>query len=144
MKNNEYLIVHKSILPEYFDQIILTRELINDQKYSVSDACKETGISRSTYYKYKDYIFRPNKVSGTKALFGIKTLDIKGILSVILQVVYESHGNIISINQDSPIDGTAHITISIDVSEIDSSIEILRQNIEKIDGIKSVDIMGVE
>lgn len=144
MKNNEYLIVHKSILPEYFDQIILTRELINDQKYSVSDACKETGISRSTYYKYKDYIFRPNKASGTKALFGIKTLDIKGILSVILQVVYESHGNIISINQDSPIDGTAHITISIDVSEIDSSIEILRQNIEKIDGIKSVDIMGVE
>ena len=144
MKNNEYLIVHKSILPEYFDQIILTRELINDQKYSVSDACKETGISRSTYYKYKDYIFRPNKTSGTKALFGIKTLDIKGILSVILQVVYESHGNIISINQDSPIDGTAHITISIDVSELDSSIEILRQNIEKIDGIKSVDIMGVE
>ena len=62
----------------------------------------------------------------------------------ILQVVYESHGNIISINQDSPIDGTAHITISIDVSELDSSIEILRQNIEKIDGIKSVDIMGVE
>ena len=144
MKNNEYLIVHKSILPEYFDQIILTRELINDQKYSVSDACKETGISRSTYYKYKDYIFRPNKTSGTKALFGIKTLDIKGILSVILQVVYESHGNIISINQDSQIDGTAHITISIDVSELDSSIEILRQNIEKIDGIKSVDIMGVE
>ena len=60
--------------------------LINNQKYSVSDACKETGISRSSYYKYKDYIFRPNKDSGTKALFGIKTLDIKGILSVILQV----------------------------------------------------------
>lgn len=144
MKNNEYLIVHKSILPEYYEDIILTRELINDQKYSVSDACKETGISRSTYYKYKDYIFRPNKSTGTKALFGIKTVDIKGILSIILQVVYESHGNIISINQDSPIDGTAHITISIDVSELESSIEVLKENIEKIEGIKSVDIMGVE
>ena len=144
MKNNEYLIVHKSILPSYFEEIILTRELINDQKYSVSEACKQTGISRSTYYKYKDYIFRPNKTSGTKAVFGIKTLDIKGILSVILQVVYESHGNIISINQDSPIDGTAHITISIDVSELDSSIEVLKMSIEKIEGIKSVDIMGVE
>ena len=144
MKNSEYYIVHQSILPEYFEQVIKARELINDKNYSVSDACKSLNISRSTYYKYKDYIFRPNKTSGTKALFGIKTLDIKGILSVILQVVYESHGNIISINQDSPIDGTAHITISIDVSELDSSIEILRQNIEKIDGIKSVDIMGVE
>jgi chorismate mutase len=144
MKNNEYLIVHKSILPSYYEEIILTRELINDQKFSVSDACKTTGISRSTYYKYKDYIFRPNKSSGTKALFGIKTIDVKGILSVILQVVYESHGNIISINQDSPIDGTAHITISIDVCELDSSIEVLKGNIEKIEGIKSVDIMGVE
>ena len=144
MKNNEYLIVHKSILPSYYEEIILTRELINDQKFSVSDACKATGISRSTYYKYKDYIFRPNKSSGTKALFGIKTIDVKGILSVILQVVYESHGNIISINQDSPIDGTAHITISIDVCELDSSIEVLKGNIEKIEGIKSVDIMGVE
>jgi chorismate mutase len=144
MKNSEYLIVHKSILPSYFEQIILTRELINNQKYSVSDACKETGISRSSYYKYKDYIFRPNKTSGTKALFGIKTIDIKGILSIILQVVYESHGNIISINQDTPIDGTAHINIVIDVSELASSIEVLKENIEKIEGIKSVDIMGVE
>ena len=144
MKNSEYLIVHKSILPSYFEQIILTRELINNQKYSVSDACKETGISRSSYYKYKDYIFRPNKTSGTKALFGIKTIDIKGILSIILQVVYESHGNIISINQDTPIDGTAHINSVIDVSELASSIEVLKENIEKIEGIKSVDIMGVE
>ncbi|MBQ8292750.1 MAG: ACT domain-containing protein [Bacilli bacterium] len=144
MKNNEYYIVHKSILPSYFEQIILTRELINDKKYSVSDACKESGISRSTYYKYKDYIFRPNKDSGTKALFVLKTFDVKGILSSILQVVYASHGNIISINQDSPIDGTAHISISIDVSEMDSSVEELKMTIEKLDGIKSVDIMGVE
>lgn len=144
MKNSEYLIVHKSILPTYFEQIILTRELINDKKYSVSEACKENGISRSTYYKYKDYIFRPNKDTGTKALFVLNALDIKGILSSILQVVYAQHGNIISINQDSPIDGTAHITISIDVCELEVSIEELKKAIEKIDGIKSVDIMGVE
>lgn len=144
MKNNEYFIVHKSILPTYFEQVILTRELINDKKYSVSEACKVSGISRSTYYKYKDYIFRPNKDSGAKALFVLKTRDIKGILSTILQVVYTKHGNIISINQDSPIDGTACITISIDVGELTSSIAELKGDIEKIEGIQSVDIMGVE
>ena len=57
MKSNEYYIVHKSILPTYFDQVIKTREQINNKKISVSDACKANGISRSTYYKYKDYIF---------------------------------------------------------------------------------------
>lgn len=144
MKNSEYLIVHKSILPSYYEQIILTRELINNQKYSVSDACKETGISRSSYYKYKDYIFRTNKTTGNKALFVIKTLDEKGILSAILQVVSLKHGNIISINQDSPIAGSAHINISIDVSELESSLEDLKVDIEALEGIKTVDIMGVE
>ena len=144
MKSNEYYIVHKSILPTYFDQVINTREQINDKKISVSDACKANGISRSTYYKYKDYIFRTNKTTGNKALFVIKTLDEKGILSAILQVVSLKHGNIISINQDSPIAGSAHINISIDVSELESSLEDLKVNIEALEGIKTVDIMGVE
>ncbi len=144
MKNSEYLIVHKSILPKYYEQIIETRELINDKKISVSEACKETDISRSTYYKYKDYIFRPNKDSGTKAVFVIKTLDVLGILSAILQVVYNQHGNVISINQDSPLDGTAYITLSIDISELITSTEELRKSINDLPEIKSVDIMGVE
>ena len=32
MKNNEYLMVHKSILPDFFDQVIEARELINAKK----------------------------------------------------------------------------------------------------------------
>ena len=144
MKSNEYFIVHKSILPEYFEQVIKARELINNKNYSVSDACKEVNISRSTFYKYKDYIFRPSKDSGNKAIFVIKTIDEKGVLSSILSVVYEKLGNIISINQDKPLDDTAYITLSIDVSELNSSIENLKEDLSKINGVKSVDIMGVE
>lgn len=32
MRDSEYLIVHKSILPPYFEQVIAARELINNQK----------------------------------------------------------------------------------------------------------------
>lgn len=144
MKSNEYLIVHKSILPEYFEQVIQARELINDKNFSVSDACKQLNISRSTYYKYKDYIFRPSKNSGNKAIFVLKTIDEKGILSQILKVIYDKQGNIISINQDTPLDGTAYITLAIDVSELNSSIEQLKETMNTINGVKSVDIMGVE
>ena len=144
MKSNEYFIVHKSILPEYFEQVIQARELINDKNFSVSDACKQLNISRSTYYKYKDYIFRPSKNSGNKAIFVLKTIDEKGILSQILKVIYDKQGNIISINQDTPLDGTAYITLAIDVSELNSSIEQLKETMNTINGVKSVDIMGVE
>lgn len=144
MKGNEYFIVHKSILPEYFEQVIKARELINDKNYSVSEACKTLNISRSTYYKYKDYIFRPSKDSGNKAIFVIKTIDEKGVLSTILQVVYEKLGNIITINQDKPLDDTAYITLAIDVSELVCSIDKLKEDLSVIFGVKSVDIMGVE
>ena len=144
MKSNEYLIVHKSILPEYFEQVIQARELINDKNFSVSDACKQLNISRSTYYKYKDYIFRPSKDSGNKAIFVIKTIDEKGVLSSILSVVYENLGNVISINQDKPLDETAYITLSIDISELNCLIDDLKQSLTIINGVKSVDIMGVE
>ena len=144
MKNNEYFIVHKSILPEYFEQVIEARELINDKDYSISDACKEVNISRSTYYKYKDYIFRPSKNSGNKAIFVLKTIDEKGILSSVLSVIYSMNGNIISINQGTPLDQTAYISLSIDVSELSSTIELLKDEMLKVNGVKSVDIIGVE
>ena len=144
MKNSEYFIVHKSILPDYFEQVIEARELINNKDYSISDACKTVNISRSTYYKYKDYIFRTSKDSGSKAILSIKTIDEKGILSSILSVVYDKCGNIISINQDTPFDGTAYITLSIDVTELSTSIEVLKDDISKVSGVKAVDIMGVE
>jgi len=143
MKNNEYFIVHKSILPDYFDLVIAAREMINNKKVSVSDACKSLNISRSTYYKYKDLIFKPVKGNGDKVFFEIKTNDEKGILSSILQVISESNGNIISINQDSPISGNASITIAIDASELIVTITELKEKIEKINGIKNIDIMGV-
>lgn len=143
MKNNEYFIVHKSILPDYFDLVIEAREMINNKKVSVSDACKSLNISRSTYYKYKDLIFKPVKGKGDKVFFEIKTNDEKGILSSILQVISDSNGNIISINQDSPISGNASITIAIDASELILTITELKEKIEKINGIKNIDIMGV-
>lgn len=144
MKNNEYYIVHHSILPEYFEQVIKVRELINDKGYSVSDACKMENISRSTYYKYKDCIFRPAKGTGSKALFSIKTEDEKGILSNILQVIYDCSGNIISINQSTPIDNSAYISISIDASDLHITLEELKEKISSLSFIKAVDIMGVE
>jgi chorismate mutase len=140
MKNNEYLIVHKSILPEYFDQVIVARELIVERDYSVTEACKLNNISRSTYYKYKDYIFNLNKDSGSQILFSIKTIDEKGILSSILKIITESNGNVITINQDHPIDGSAYINVLINTDDLSVTIEELKNKINEISGVKSIDI----
>ena len=54
---DNYLIIHKSILPEYYEKVLEARRLLEDGKvHEVSQAVKQVGISRSTYYKYKDFI----------------------------------------------------------------------------------------
>lgn len=140
MKNNEYLIVHKSILPDYFEKVIAAREMIVEKNYSVTEACKIQKLSRSTYYKYKDYIFKINKDSNNKILFNIKSIDEKGILSSILKEITDVSGNVITINQDYPIDGRADISIAIDTTDLTVLIDDLKEKIGNIIGVKSIDI----
>ena len=58
---HKYLLVDKSILPDYYEKVIEARAILASGKVKdVSEAVKTVGISRSTYYKYKDYIFALN------------------------------------------------------------------------------------
>lgn len=144
MHNNEFLIVHKSILPSQFEDIIKIREMIKNKNMSVIEACKMMNISRSTFYKYKDYIFLPNKEYGNRASIALKTIDEKGILSNVLSLIYEHGANVISINQDAPIDGFAFITMTIDNGDAKNSIDKLIDSFKNLKGILKIDIIGVE
>ena len=51
-----YLIVHKKILPDYLEKVIEARELLaSHEAATVTEAVKSVGISRNTFYKYKNY-----------------------------------------------------------------------------------------
>lgn len=140
MKSNEYLIVHKSLLPDYLDQVIAARELINDKNYSITEACKLQNISRTTYYKYKDYVYKFNKENINKVLLNINTIDEKGVLSSILKLISECNGNIITINQEHPVDSSAYISIAIDVIDLNITIDELKEKISMIHGVKTVNL----
>lgn len=144
MKSSEYLIVHKSILSEEFEQVIEIKELINHQNLSVSQACKIKNVSRSTYYKYKDYVFRPTSDVGHVALFTLQCKDEKGILSKILKCTYDVGGNIISINQNAPMQGVAVITMTIKTDDLNCEMIAFKELLAHLTGIINVDIVGVE
>ena len=53
---SSYLIVHKSILPDYYEKVLECRRLMESGKVrEVSQAVKQVGISRSTYYKWRRF-----------------------------------------------------------------------------------------
>lgn len=123
--SEKYLIVDKSIVPDYFEKVIEARELLrNGKSNNVSEVVKKVGISRSTFYKYKDFIFLPSEHNiGKKALISIMLKDRKGALCKILNALSSFECNIITINQNMPINNVASIIISMDISETNLEIE---------------------
>lgn len=142
--NQDYLIIHKSILPDYFETVLKAKSLVEDEKMSVSDACRLLGISRSTFYKYKDNIFSPSKNYGKKAIVGVKTADKMGVLSNILSIIYNFGANVITINQDMPIKDSAYITMAIDVSDSEKHINELVKELKTVENVRSANIIAVE
>ena len=58
MGMEKFYIVNEKSLPEIFKKVIEVKEIISlGKSKDVSEAIRTVGISRSTYYKYKDDIF---------------------------------------------------------------------------------------
>ena len=143
---DQYLIIHKSILPEYYEKVIEARRLIETGKIKdVSQAVREVGISRSTYYKYKDFILEPTEISGgRKAVLSMMLNHEQGILSALLQRICEARANVLTITQSLPIRDRAGVTISLDVSEVDGSMEDFVAKLTEVTGVEQVRVLAVE
>ena len=143
---SNYLIVHKSILPEYYEKVLACRHLMESGKVKeVSQAVKQVGISRSTYYKYKDYIFEPSDLdSSHKAVFSMMLDHAPGVLSSLLACISEVGASVLTITQSLPIHNKASVTISLDVSEVEGSMEDFVAKLSEVSGVDQVRVLAVE
>ncbi len=146
MKNPQFYLVHSSVLPEVFEKVIEVKKLLKLGKIkTVNEASEQVGISRSAYYKYKDHVFPFFETSQGKIItLSFILEDIPGILSHILNIIASYQANVLTINQNIPINGTANITISIRTGNMTGDIEILISEIEMLNGVREIDILGRE
>lgn len=143
---DKYLIVSKEILPEVYDRVIEARNFINDgTAKGISEAVKMVGISRSTYYKYKDFVFSPSdNTSGRKAVIALMLRHKRGVLSEVLNILSSEKANIITMNQNIPINEKASVNISVDVSEMFISVDDLIKKLENNAEVISAKLLSIE
>ena len=141
-----YLIVHKSIVPEYFEKVLEARRLMASGKVKeVSQAVRQVGISRSTYYKYKDYSFEPTDLSGErKAVLSMMLDHTPGVLSALLRAVSDAGGSVLTITQSLPIRDMANLTLSLDVSGLAIPVAELIRAMEGTPGVENVRLLAIE
>lgn len=140
--DNDKLIVDKKILPDFFDQVLEAKELVDGNRLSVSEACKRTGISRSTFYKYKDFVEIPPENLIKKAILAFKVDDEPGVLSNILTEIAAKGANIITINQNVPMHNLAYITMMIDFGRAQETLDELVKRAREVKHVKSVQVMN--
>lgn len=141
-----YLIVSKDILPDYYEKVVEARNLINEGSVKgVSEAVKIVGISRSTYYKYKDYIFTPQENAlGRKAVISLLLSHEKGILSEVINRISASNINILTITQSLPINRKASVVLSIDLSDLSRNIHDVVEEMGQLNGVNYARLISVE
>ena len=141
-----YLIVHKSVLPDYFEKVVYARRLIeNGTAADVSSAVKMAGISRSTYYKYKDYILEPSLMSeGRKAVFSVMLAHETGVLSSLLSKISGAGCSVLTITQSLPIHNRAEVTLSLDISAMPGSIDELLATLAATPGAENPKLLAIE
>ncbi len=141
-----YLIVHKSILPDYFETVLEAKHLLEEGKAkNVMQATKMVGISRSTFYKYKDYILEPIRISdGRKAVISMLLSHETGILSHVLSRISEAGASILTITQSLPVHGKASVTITLDISGSELPITNLLNEIDACQGVENTKLIAID
>ncbi len=143
---SDYYIIHKSILPEYLDKVIYARNLLsNHEVNTVTEAVQMAGISRNTYYKYKDFVYEQNNVSNTRhAVITLILKDESGSLSSVIHTLSQYETSILTISQAIPIDHKANVLISLDVTNMTCSIQELLLKLKELPHVRKVQLDGVE
>ncbi len=143
---SKYYVVSGDILPDVLEQVMQARILLQSGKAKrISEAVKMVGISRGTYYKYKDAVFSFNaEQSNRKAIILMILRNEKGTLSKVLSLVSVKQVNVLAINQTIPINGIANVALTLDISDLEISIQSLVSLIEAMPMVEKADLVAVE
>lgn len=143
---SKYLLVDKAILPEYYEKVIEAKALLSSGSVKdISEAAKAVGISRSTYYKYKDYVFPiGDGADERKAVISMTLSHKAGLLGEVLGELSTQGVNILTINQNPPVNSRAHVVISMDISKVVGDSEMLLKSLSQISGVSHVKLIAIE
>ena len=145
-EKTSFFVLREKAVPEVLLKVVEAKRLLDSGRAeSVQDATDAVGISRSSFYKYKDDIFPYHEnAKGKTVTLVIQLDDEPGILSIVLTTIAEFHANILTIHQSIPVNGIASLTLSVDVFPATGEVAEMINAIERLSGIYYAKIIARE
>lgn len=140
-RTGEWVLVRADALPEIYVKVLEVSNALRAGRFaSVSEAVRAVGISRSAYYKYKDTV-TPYLGSQTSVRFMTVDLvlqDSPGVLSGLLSAFAKVGANIVTVNQQSPEDGSACVSICAKTNGMSQSLDTFANELSHIPGVRRI------
>lgn len=145
-ENSKYFVVKQKAVPEILLKVVEAKKLLESKKgLTVQEVTEMVGLSRSSFYKYKDDIFPfHDDAKGKTITFVLQMMDEPGILSNVLREIAEYQANILTIHQTIPINGVASLTLSVEVLPSSRDASEMLEAIENLIGIQEIKILARE
>lgn len=142
--NDTYYLIKEKAVPEVLLKVLEARRLMEQNRMTVQQATEAAGISRSSFYKYQDDIqpFRET-LQGRTVTLVMQICDESGVLSDVLRVIARFQGNILTIHQAIPQNGTATLTVSVEFAP-ESDFSGMLEELRRQQGVLDIRILGRE
>lgn len=144
--DHKFYLVREDILPGAIKKTIRVKNILkHHEAKAINEAVKMVDLSRSAYYKYKDYVFPFQDVTREKIVtLSLIVYDRPGELVQILDIVAINNGSIVTINQGIPLQGIADVSLSVETKKMTISVEQLMKILQNLPGVNKVSIIGQE
>lgn len=141
-----YYVVKEQAVPEVLLKVVEAKKLLDSGKVStINEAADQVGISRSSFYKYKEDIFEFHEHSqGTTITLTFQMEDEPGLLSDVLKIIAQFGANILTIHQSIPINGVASLSLSVQVLPTTGDVSEMLETMESHKGVRSVKLLAKE
>ena len=145
-EKSKYFVVKQKAVPEVLLKVVEAKRLLESERaITIQEATDKVGISRSSFYKYKDDIFPfYDNTKGKTITLVVQMDDEQGLLSDLLHVVAVYKANILTIHQSIPVNGVATLTLSVEVRSNTGNVSKMVEDMEEMKGIHYVKILARE
>ena len=146
MDSTKYYVLKKKAVPEVLLKVVETKRLLATKRnMTIQEATEAIGISRSSFYKYKDDIFPFHEnEKGQNVTMVIQLDDTPGVMAELLNKVADYGANVLTIHQSIPINGVATLTLSLEVLSTTGNMSELVEEMENNVGVHYLKIVGRE
>ena len=145
-EQTKYFVLKQKAVPEVLLKVVEAKKLIESERaITIQEATEKVGISRSSFYKYKDDIFPfYDNAKGKTITLVLQMDDEQGLLSDLLHTVAVKKKKNMTIHQSIPVNNVASLTLSVEVRPDTGNISRMVEEMEEKKGVHYVKIIARE